>query len=102
MTLGGTIIPGEAEVARAAAAAQPREAVGEIRPFPIPSLLKQVEAAVAAIPEGKTMASVIFADEQRAGAAAMVRLGGGWSFFGFVDKPWKGKISYGAAVEWAR
>lgn len=74
----------------------------EVRPFPVPSLLRDVQRACDAIPAGRTVAVIAWADQDQAGMAAMARLKGGWSFMAEIGKPWGGKLEARAAAVWTR
>jgi hypothetical protein len=72
----------------------------EIRPWPVPSLLGDVDRAVKALPAGAAVAVIGYANKEQAGFAVVARKGEHWSFMGKLDKPWDGRWEYGAAVVW--
>lgn len=73
----------------------------EIRAFPITSLRESIDKAIASIPEGHHVAVVAYADLKGARMAAYAKLGGGWSFVGVLEKPWKGELKAEAALAWS-
>lgn len=78
----------------------------EVRPFaPRPyspdTLREAVERVLGDIPEDKTVAVVAYADMvYGARLAAMVRLRGGWSFIGTLEKPYAGVLTAAAELRW--
>lgn len=72
----------------------------EMRPFPLPGLLAQVNTALAMIPPDEPVAVVGAADEQTAGVYVFVRVAKGLSFMGQLRKSKNTPVSYGAYVVW--
>lgn len=61
----------------------------DIRPFPVPRLLDDVNRTLAAVPADKNVAVIFYADLNEAGAAYMTRLPRGWSLLTNVKREWK-------------
>ena len=79
--------------------------IDEVRRFPASAdLLAQVDAILGAIPPDHRVAVVAAADlatgEMR--LAVMYRLPAGFSFMGYLDKPYKGALTGGAELRWSR
>lgn len=83
-------------------------AIGDtIRPFStVESIQGAMEAALRAIPPGKTFATVAFLEHDGAGASikagAAVRIGDSWSFAGEFKKPFGKPLEGRAMVVWSR
>lgn len=73
----------------------------EIRSFPVSALRESIDRAIATIPEGHHAAVIAYADLNGARMAAFAKLGGGWSFMGTLEKPWKGPLKAEAALAWS-
>jgi hypothetical protein len=76
----------------------------EIRPFRAfsqDSLQAAVDKALGEVPSDKTLAVVAYADLSGARLAALVRLGGGWSFVGTLEKPYSGTLNAAAELRWS-
>lgn len=61
-------------------------------------VMKEVDAAVAALPPGTNGAFVAVADLSGVNATVVSRVGNGWEVKVWVGKDWKGPISGGAEV----
>lgn len=61
----------------------------EIRPFPVPRLLKDAQDFLAVVPADKKMAVIFYVDQREAGAAYMARLPRGWSLMANTKREWK-------------
>lgn len=77
-----------------------RPVAGEIRPWPVPGLLQDVDKAVHSLPANTPMAVIGYANQDEAGFAVVARKGEHWSFVGKLQKPWDNRWEYGAAVVW--
>lgn len=73
---------------------------GTIRKFVDGGLAAAVDRAVAAIPPGKTVAVVGFADLNGCGAAITTKIGESWSVMAVVDYKWGGVLEAQAAIRW--
>lgn len=72
----------------------------EVRPFPVPTLLKQVNDVLAQLPKDAPGCLVAAVDQQSAGVYAFIRVANGLSFMAKIDKPYNGKLEYGAELVW--
>jgi hypothetical protein len=74
--------------------------MAEIRPFPFsdPAIQKAIDRTLASIPEDEHFHAIFVGDGEGVRTVAAVRgkkFGMRWSFSGFIDKPYKGKLIYG-------
>lgn len=62
----------------------------DVRPFPFEfaSIQSQIDEAIASIPDGEHGAIIAIADRESAKLAVVAKLGAGWSFVGFLAKPY--------------
>lgn len=74
------------------------EKLGAIRRFSDSGLAAAIDKAVAAIPPGKTVAAIAFADKTGAGIAITVRIDDHWSVMGVTDYKYGGLLEAQAAV----
>jgi hypothetical protein len=75
----------------------------EIRTFGHAGIQSAIDSALAALPEGRTVAVVAHVDHTgRARASVMARVTGGWSFVGVLQHAPSRGFHGEAAVMWAR
>ena len=61
-----------------------------------------MDQALLTLEPDKTVAFVAHADLDSVRVAMMVRLDGGWSFAGYVDKEYSGDLTAGVEVRFSR
>jgi hypothetical protein len=70
----------------------------EVRPFGNAALDSAVRKALDSRDPGDTWAFVGIADNESARVAIAIKPGEHWSFGGYLEKPWRGPLSYGVEV----
>jgi len=74
----------------------------EVRPIPVTASIQgSVDRMLRQI-DYKTIALVANVDLDSARVAVMINLGAGWSFSGYLDKPYTGPLEGGAQVIFSR
>lgn len=66
------------------------------------SIHEAVARALADVPPEHVVAFVAHADIERARIAVMVRTSVGWTFEGYLDKPYHGTLEGGAELRFSR
>lgn len=72
----------------------------ELRPLPNISLRESVDSVLNGLDKENKIAVVAIADGEKARLAAFYNIGSGFSFMGYLDKPYHGKLVYGAQLQW--
>lgn len=72
----------------------------ETRPLPIldQTIRAAVERELGTVQPDSRVAFVALADLRGARTAVLVRIGAGWSFSGYLDKPYHGTLEGGASL----